>query len=84
MALSVVKAIRAAKVKVPAMFQTSIGGVDDRVEGLEAGGDDYLVKPFAFSELMARVNALARRPPVSDKRQSSKSPTSNSISSNVG
>ncbi len=66
--LSVVKAIRAAKVKVPAMFLTSIGGVDDRVEGLEAGGDDYLVKPFAFSELMARVNALARRPPVSDQR----------------
>lgn len=38
--------------------------VDDRVEGLEAGGDDYLVKPFAFSELMARMNALVRRPPI--------------------
>lgn len=66
--LSVVKAIRAARVKVPVIFLTSIGGVDDRVEGLEAGGDDYLVKPFAFSELMARVNALARRPPVSEQK----------------
>lgn len=66
--LSVVKAIRAARVKVPVIFLTSIGGVDDRVEGLEAGGDDYLVKPFAFSELMARVNALARRPPVTEQK----------------
>lgn len=65
--LSVVKAIRAARIKVPALFLTSIGGVDDRVEGLEAGADDYLVKPFAFSELMARVNALARRPPMSER-----------------
>ena len=62
--LSVVKAMRAAGVKTPAIFLTSIGGVDDRVEGLEAGADDYLVKPFAFSELLARVNALSRRPPV--------------------
>src|SRR4051794_38162907 len=62
--LSLVKAVRAAGVKVPVLFLTAIGGVDDRVEGLEAGGDDYLVKPFAFSELLARVNALARRPPV--------------------
>ncbi|MEM5470415.1 winged helix-turn-helix domain-containing protein [Hoeflea sp. AS60] len=60
--LSMVKAIRAAGNKTPLIFLTSIGGVDDRVEGLEAGGDDYLVKPFAFSELAARVAALARRP----------------------
>jgi len=66
--LSVIKAVRAARVKVPAIFLTSIGGVDDRGEGLEAGGDDYLVKPFAFSELMARLNALARRPPVSEEK----------------
>jgi two-component system OmpR family response regulator len=64
--LSLVKAVRAAGVKVPVLFLTAIGGVDDRVEGLEAGGDDYLVKPFAFSELLARVNALARRPPVQE------------------
>lgn len=66
--LSLVKAIRAAGVKVPVIFLTSVGGVDDRVEGLEAGGDDYLVKPFAFSELLARVNALNRRPPVQDQK----------------
>ena len=66
--LSLVKAVRAAGVKVPALFLTAIGGVDDRVEGLEAGGDDYLVKPFAFSELLARVNALARRPPVQEQK----------------
>src|SRR5262245_33563286 len=66
--LSLIRAIRAASVKVPAIFLTAIGGVDDRVEGLEAGGDDYLVKPFAFSELLARVNALARRPPVQDPK----------------
>lgn len=66
--LSLLKAVRAAGVKVPALFLTAIGGVDDRVEGLEAGGDDYLVKPFAFAELLARVNALARRPPVQDQK----------------
>ena len=53
--LSMVKAARAAGVKTPVLFLTSIGGVDDRVDGLEAGGDDYLIKPFAFSELLARV-----------------------------
>jgi two-component system OmpR family response regulator len=66
--LSLVKALRAAGVRTPVLFLTAIGGVDDRVEGLEAGGDDYLVKPFAFSELLARANALARRPPVQDRK----------------
>jgi len=66
--LSVVRAARAARVGTPVLFLTSVGGVDDRVEGLEAGGDDYLVKPFAFSELLARVNALARRPPVQEQK----------------
>ncbi len=60
--LSLVKAMRSAGVSTPALFLTSLSGIDDRVEGLEAGGDDYLVKPFAFTELMARVTALARRP----------------------
>ncbi|MDN5927078.1 MAG: winged helix-turn-helix domain-containing protein [Hyphomicrobiales bacterium] len=66
--LSMIKAMRAAGVKTPVLFLTSIGGVDDRVEGLEAGGDDYLVKPFAFSELLARINALARRPPAQEQK----------------
>jgi two-component system OmpR family response regulator len=57
-----VKALRAAGSKVPAMFLTAVGGVEDRVDGLEVGADDYLVKPFAFSELLARIHALARRP----------------------
>jgi len=61
--LSVVKGLRAAGISTPILFLTAVNGVDDRVEGLESGGDDYLVKPFAFSELLARVNALARRPP---------------------
>jgi two-component system, OmpR family, response regulator len=62
--LGLVKAIRAAKISTPVLFLTALGGVDDRVEGLQAGGDDYLVKPFAFSELVARIHALARRPPM--------------------
>jgi len=60
--LSLVKAMRAAGASTPALFLTNLSGIDDRVEGLEAGGDDYLVKPFAFTELMARLSALARRP----------------------
>lgn len=59
--LSLVRALRSAKVTVPAIFLTAIGGVDDRIEGLQAGGDDYLVKPFAFGELSARISVLARR-----------------------
>jgi len=62
--LAVVKTLRSAGVRTPVLFLTARGGIDDRVEGLEAGGDDYLTKPFAFSELMARLNALARRPPL--------------------
>ncbi len=60
--LSVVRSLRAAGITTPALFLTAVGGVEDRVEGLEAGGDDYLVKPFAFTELAARINALSRRP----------------------
>ena len=62
--LLVVKALRAAGNTTPVIFLTAVNGVDDRVEGLESGGDDYLVKPFAFSELLARVHALGRRPPA--------------------
>ncbi len=60
--LSLVRALRAAKVGAPVLFLTAMDGVDDRVEGLRAGADDYLVKPFSFAELSARVAALARRP----------------------
>jgi len=59
--LSVVKSLRAAGKFAPVLFLTNLGGIDDRVEGLEAGGDDYLVKPFALSELIARIHALVRR-----------------------
>jgi two-component system, OmpR family, response regulator len=59
--LTLVKCLRGIGVKTPVLFLTTMGGIDDRVEGLNAGGDDYLVKPFAFSELLARINALARR-----------------------
>ena len=66
--LAILRTIRASGVKTPVLLLTALGGIDDRVEGLEAGGDDYLVKPFAFAELQARVNALARRPPTQDLR----------------
>ena len=59
--LAVLKSLRASKNTTPALFLTAMGEVDSRVEGFEAGGDDYLTKPFAFVELSARVNALGRR-----------------------
>jgi two-component system OmpR family response regulator len=59
--LAVVAALRAADVRTPVLILSALGGVDDRVKGLRAGGDDYLVKPFAFSELLARLEALLRR-----------------------
>ncbi len=62
--LSVVKALRSAGRKMPVLFLTARSAVNDRVEGLTAGADDYLVKPFQFSELEARIAALARRPAV--------------------
>ena len=60
--LAIVKAMRSAGLRAPILLLTTMGGIDDRVEGLESGADDYLVKPFAFAELLARTNALARRP----------------------
>jgi two-component system OmpR family response regulator len=59
--LAVVRTLRASDIATPALFLTTMGGIDDRVTGLNAGGDDYLVKPFAFAELVARVAALGRR-----------------------
>ncbi len=60
--LSLVRNLRSNGHQTPVMFLTTLGGIDDRVCGLEAGGDDYLVKPFSLAELTARVNALGRRP----------------------
>jgi len=59
--LSVVRTLRSRGSQTPILILTTMSGIDDRVEGLEAGADDYLVKPFALSELIARVNALTRR-----------------------
>ena len=59
--LSVVERIRKDKVNTPVIILSAKGSVDDRVKGLQVGGDDYLPKPFAFSELLARVQALIRR-----------------------
>lgn len=61
--LAILRTLRASGLKTPVLLLTALGGIDDRVEGLESGGDDYLVKPFAVAELLARINALARRPP---------------------
>jgi two-component system OmpR family response regulator len=61
--LSLIGALRAQNVDTPILILSALGQVDDRVKGLRAGGDDYLAKPYAFSELLARVDALARRRP---------------------
>ena len=59
--LSIIREMRTQKVNTPVLILSAKGSVDDRVKGLETGGDDYLTKPFAFSELLARVQALIRR-----------------------
>ena len=60
--LIVIERVRAAGLRVPVLVLSALSGVDDRVQGLKAGGDDYLTKPFANAELLARVEALLRRP----------------------
>jgi two-component system OmpR family response regulator len=66
---AVLRLLRAKGVVTPVLMLTALGSVDARVEGLDAGADDYLPKPFAFSELLARVRALGRRPaPASEAR----------------
>ncbi|HXN43481.1 MAG TPA: response regulator transcription factor [Xanthobacteraceae bacterium] len=59
--LSLIGALRAGGVETPALILSALGQVDDRVKGLRAGGDDYLAKPYAFSELLARTEVLSRR-----------------------
>jgi two-component system OmpR family response regulator len=61
--LAVIEAMRAKQIATPVLVLSALGGVDDRVRGLKAGGDDYLTKPFAFAELLARIEALLRRHP---------------------
>lgn len=62
--LDMLKEIRARRVKSPVLLLTARDGLDDRVRGLDLGADDYLIKPFAFPELLARIRALLRRPPL--------------------
>ncbi len=59
--LSLIKIIRTDKIITPALILTALGEIDDKVEGLDAGADDYMAKPFAFVELLARIKALAKR-----------------------
>jgi two-component system OmpR family response regulator len=67
--VSLIRSLRSARHQTPALFLTALDGIDDRITGLRAGGDDYLVKPFAIDELRARVQALVRRcaPAVKNK-----------------
>ena len=65
--ISLVKTLRGARNRTPVLILTALGGVDDRIEGLNAGGDDYLTKPFAFGELSARIAALGRRPQLNEE-----------------
>lgn len=62
--LTLIKSVRGAGVDTPILILSAMDGINDRVEGLEAGSDDYLVKPFSFQELSARLSALVRRPPL--------------------
>lgn len=69
--IAVIRALRAAEVATPILILSALGTVADRIDGLEGGSDDYLVKPFSFAELLARANALFRRSdarPVRDPR----------------
>lgn len=77
--LAIVKAMREAKIHTPILLLTALGGVKDRTDGLDSGADDYLVKPFALEELLARVRALMRRP----KQQQSTILTAGDLSLNT-
>jgi two-component system OmpR family response regulator len=64
--LDVLRRLRTASITVPILMLTAMGGIGDRVDGLDSGADDYLVKPFALAELVARMNALSRRTPLGE------------------
>ena len=61
--LAIIQQLRRARLAMPVLVLSALGTVDDRIRGLKAGGDDYLTKPFAFAELLARIEALLRRRP---------------------
>ena len=65
--LSLLKSLRAARIDTPAILLTAMGSVDDRVAGLRGGADDYMVKPFAFVELLARIDTILRRPAMREE-----------------
>ncbi|MEO1016589.1 MAG: winged helix-turn-helix domain-containing protein [Pseudomonadota bacterium] len=65
--MHMVKLLREAECQTPVLFLSALSGLNDRIMGLDAGGDDYLVKPFAFSELAARLRALVRRRPLAQQ-----------------
>ena len=66
--LAVLRALRAAGIQTPVIILSALGSTDERVRGLKTGADDYLTKPFAFSELLARIEALQRRAPASTEK----------------
>ena len=66
--ISIIRTLRASGNRVPILMLTTMASVGNRVEGLEAGADDYLTKPFAFAELLARVTALSRRQPLNEQK----------------
>jgi two-component system OmpR family response regulator len=75
--LTILRTLRASGITTPVLVLTALGEVERRVEGLDAGADDYLAKPFAFSELRARIAALARRPvPTTGYRRPSRARSS--------
>ena len=76
--LAIITALRERSDRTPVLILSALGTVDDRVHGLKAGGDDYLTKPFAFAELLARIEALNRRGAAAARRRGSRSPTSSS------
>ena len=65
--IAIIRRLREDGIATPALIISALGEIDDRVRGLRAGGDDYLVKPFAFAELLARVEALGRHRGQSDR-----------------